>query len=73
MNNELSPAQTIEYCYDYSNCAYKIHSSSDRLLTRCITVAGVIKYMADNCNGNSGHNGGSCHFYDDTSICECPS
>ncbi|KIP07107.1 hypothetical protein PHLGIDRAFT_118358 [Phlebiopsis gigantea 11061_1 CR5-6] len=48
MNDELSPAQDIVYCY------------SD--------WAGVVNYVAWNCQGTTGDNGGSCHFYDNTDI-----
>ncbi|KIP07112.1 hypothetical protein PHLGIDRAFT_118362 [Phlebiopsis gigantea 11061_1 CR5-6] len=50
MNNRLSPAQDIVYCYDWNNWA------------------GVVNYVAWNCQGTTGDNGGSCHFYDNTGI-----
>lgn len=32
--------------------------------------AGVVNYLAWNCQGTTGDNGGSCHFYDNAGICE---
>ena len=34
------------------------------------TGAGVVHYVAWNCQGTTGDNGGNCNFYDSTSICE---
>jgi hypothetical protein len=68
MNNKLQPAQDIYYCYDYGNCASSL-SCAIRVLTPSVPVAGVVNYLAWNCQGTTGHNGGSCHFYDNTGVC----
>jgi hypothetical protein len=69
MNDNLS-GQDIYYCFDYSNCAHGLRAL-DRWRWRRQTGAGVVNYLAWNCQGTQGDNGGSCHFYDNTGICEC--
>jgi hypothetical protein len=68
MNNKLQPAQDIYYCYEYNNYT-SCPSCYAHVLIWSTQVAGIVNYLAWNCQGSSGHNGGSCHFYDSTDIC----